>query len=386
MEESDEYSFRPFQRQAERPFIRSLGVRSTSASAKFRCLVPDEVDVWYHDGGNGIYQGTLSLGKEYTVNSYDGHVFYFTEKGNKKKEYARFTVSGDRVIYVIQDPTRPPPKHMLDHLEKEIKFSEEYLKQNGLQWRHYFGPEGPRPPSIHHMWPADYIGQKHKVYSDDNDWICAGKESVCKLQGTKEIEIEVISMKPRAFLIRDFLSGFEADALVSIGRKRVEESWVGNNDAGGQRKSDTRTSRNTWIGRPTNGITESLYSRAEKVLNITRLDYRNTEDIQLVHYSLGQRYDAHHDWGVSGSPESRYVTLLLYLSDMASPTAGGETAFPKANDGKGMKIHAGRGNAVLFYNLLEDGNADDLSLHAALPLKEGEKWLANFWVWDPHRK
>ena len=39
----------------------------------------------------------------------------------------------------------------------------------------------------------------------------------------------------------------------------------------------------------------------------------------------------------------------------------------------------------MFYSLLEDGNADDLSLHAALPVKEGEKWLANFWIWDDHR-
>ncbi len=40
-----------------------------------------------------------------------------------------------------------------------------------------------------------------------------------------------------------------------------------------------------------------------------------------------------------------------------------------------------KGSAVLFYNLLEDGNGDDLSLHAALPVWKGEKWLANFWVW-----
>ena len=39
-----------------------------------------------------------------------------------------------------------------------------------------------------------------------------------------------------------------------------------------------------------------------------------------------------------------------------------------------------KGMAVLFYSLLEDGNGDDLSLHQALPIKKGEKWLANFWV------
>ncbi len=51
-----------------------------------------------------------------------------------------------------------------------------------------------------------------------------------------------------------------------------------------------------------------------------------------------------------------------------------------------MKVKPAKGTAVLFYNLLEDGNGDDLALHAALPVVEGEKWLANFWVWDAKRK
>jgi prolyl 4-hydroxylase len=80
------------------------------------------------------------------------------------------------------------------------------------------------------------------------------------------------------------------------------------------------------------------------------------------------------------------ITLLLYLTDQEGPGDGGETAFPKGgSDGKGFKVRPVKGNAVLFYNLLEDGNGDDLSLHAAQPVFKGEKWLANFWVWDPHR-
>ena len=51
-----------------------------------------------------------------------------------------------------------------------------------------------------------------------------------------------------------------------------------------------------------------------------------------------------------------------------------------------MKVKPVKGTAVLFYNLLEDGNGDDLALHAALPVIKSEKWLANFWVWDAKRK
>ena len=118
--------------------------------------------------------------------------------------------------------------------------------------------------------------------------------------------------------------------------------------------SDTRTSTNTWLGRGKNQITETLYMRAADLLQIDEKLLRPSaaaEDIQVVHYSVGQKYDAHHDWGVSGHPESRYttlsftthvpvvhllipdfdryITLLIYLNDMEDTNAGGETSFPK---------------------------------------------------------
>ena len=108
--------------------------------------------------------------------------------------------------------------------------------------------------------------------------------------------------------------------------------------------------------------------------------------LQVVHYQDGQKYDAHHDWGFPAY-NSRCMTLLLYLTDQADPTAGGETSFPKGDDGRGnaFKVRPKKGSAVLFYNLLADGNGDDLALHAAMPVAHGEKYVANFWVWDPKR-
>ena len=164
---------------------------------------------------------------------------------------------------------------------------------------------------------------------------------------------------------------------------------MGNKDGGGARSSATRTSSNAWISREENIFFDSLYRRAADLLRLDEAILHNTknvEDIQVVHYINGQKYDSHHDWGVAGYPESRFLTLLMYLTDRPSPTAGGETSFPKGADGLGFKVTPKKGDAVLFYNLLPDGNGDDLALHAALPATEGEKWLANFWVWDPKRK
>ena len=36
------------------------------------------MDMWYEDGLGGSFQGTLTLGKESTTNTYEGHVFFFT--------------------------------------------------------------------------------------------------------------------------------------------------------------------------------------------------------------------------------------------------------------------------------------------------------------------
>ena len=77
--------------------------------------------------------------------------------------------------------------------------------------------------------------------------------------------------------------------------------------------------------------------------------------------------------------------MLLYLNDEG--LVGGETSFPRwlnANTTEILKVKPELGKAILFYNQLPDGNYDERSQHAAMPVIEGEKWLTNLWVWDPH--
>jgi len=86
------------------------------------------------------------------------------------------------------------------------------------------------------------------------------------------------------------------------------------------------------------------------------------------------------------------------LSDVEKDK-GGETVFPLAKDEKAptenccdesacpnaLRIHPKKGDAVLFYNLQEEGhhdgiNVDHRTLHEACPVTEGEKWSAKYWV------
>ena len=115
-----------------------------------------------------------------------------------------------------------------------------------------------------------------------------------------------LALAPPPSLIPKFLSDYETDEIIKLARPQIHNSLVGDNDGGGARASDTRTSRNAWVGRKSSKVTETLYVRAahllkldEKLLN----SFTNAEDMQVVHYVNGQKYDSHHDWGVSGHPE-----------------------------------------------------------------------------------
>ena len=169
--------------------------------------------------------------------------------------------------------------------------------------------------------------------------------------------------------------------------------------------SDVRTSQNTWLTRSSSPIMDAIIRRGADVLQIDEALFRHrdpderrtsfdssdpiNEDLQIVHYDVGQEYTAHHDFDYpdsSPNTPSRSINLCLYLNDEG--LVGGETAFPRARNAEtveGIKAIPKKGKAVVFYMKNPDGNLDDLGQHAAMPVIQGEKWFANLWIWDPIR-
>lgn len=190
--------------------------------------------------------------------------------------------------------------------------------------------------------------------------------------------MEIVSSNPVVIIYDDILSSYECDYIIKIAKDRMERSRVDADE--GRIESTIRTSSQAWI-QPFHDLTVQDVSK--RISSIVSVDLKNVEDIQVVHYSVSQEYQAHFDaYDVSTKAGKRAVTsagqriftALIYLNDVEK---GGETDFPNL----GITVEPKKGRMVVFSNI-DAANSlvpHTLSLHAALPVEEGEKWACNFW-------
>lgn len=317
-------------------------------------------------------------------------------------------------------------RKLYDGWRNTLLFHEQYLNVTGRSYlANYL-----RPQPIHHMWRGDYFGQEHwamtrethfiqlpsarelqKIHTYGNDRILQENDRRILQQyrdpTTKQMNmtLKCVSVAPRVFEIPKFLSPVEVDHILTVATEiDLRLSKTGDGKRGGEDKTRTRTSYNSWVEREKSSIIDTIYRRAADLLRIDESLFRYrgngefddiqtkksiAEALQLVHYTNRQEYTAHHDFGYSNidpgknGQRARFATLLLYLNENMT---GGETSFPRWVNGetfKQLKVIPEVGKAILFYSQLPDGNLDDFSQHAALPVTDGEKWLINLWVWDP---
>ena len=122
-------------------------------------------------------------------------------------------------------------------------------------------------------------------------------------------------------------------------------------------------------------------SHAQSVINklsdLTGIDEKNSEYLQLLRYEPGQFYQSHHDYityHLKRQIGVRILTMYLYLNDVE---AGGGTNFNKL----GITVMPKRGRALLWPSVLNnDPNKKDWrTTHQALPVEKGIKYGANAW-------
>lgn len=173
-------------------------------------------------------------------------------------------------MYAIDDPDFPVDKDIQATYAAELVYNQDYLDRTGIPWRHYYGPNGPRPPPVMFMWPANQIGDVHRVSSSQGYWNCGKSSGPSCRQSSEPLQLylEVVSTHPKVFIIENFLSDYECDEVIKTARARVSRSSVGSHDGGGIRESAARTSSNTWISRSTSVFFDSIYRRVADLLQI----------------------------------------------------------------------------------------------------------------------
>lgn len=173
-----------------------------------------------------------------------------------------------------------------------------------------------------------------------------------------------------------FLSHKEADLLIDIAHK-----------TGFQEEEMPREIRDVWkidcereecLVDP---FVNEVYRRVEALLGIPMT---NAESLEFLRYEKGQHYRPHMDPNEFGDEEGetvrsglRILTVFFYLSDV---DGAGETAFPKAKPQK-LKVKPTKGKVVVWANTLSDMfKTNPTAEHAAIPVVQGIKYAANFWI------
>eukprot|EP00048_Salpingoeca_helianthica_P023454 m.24448 g.24448 ORF g.24448 m.24448 type:complete len:502 (-) comp8692_c0_seq1:87-1592(-) len=173
-------------------------------------------------------------------------------------------------------------------------------------------------------------------------------------------------------VLRDFATVKECEQLIEIGRNRLQRAVAYTGD--GFAPVNFRISTVAWLPEDTDELVARLNRRINRWTN---LDLEHAEQLQVSNYGIGGHYEPHYDHHGdprrAGPTGDRLSTFMLYLSNVE---AGGSTAFPRL----GAAVTPSRGDAAWWFNLHEDGESNQETLHGACPVLRGSKWVANKWI------
>jgi prolyl 4-hydroxylase len=204
------------------------------------------------------------------------------------------------------------------------------------------------------------------------DRVEAGKVVRDRLAGVSGI-VRVPSDSIEMFILRDFVTAAECDALVAmIEANRKPSRLMTDHPDPGFRTSETC---NFDAAAP---VVQLVERRLHALLGI---EPGHGERLQGQRYAVGQEFKPHHDYLRPSSPYwsrqekvggQRTWTAMAFLN---LPEAGGETFFPRLN----LKIPPRRGSLVTWNNLDEHGEPNEFSLHQGMPVRAGVKYVFTKW-------
>jgi prolyl 4-hydroxylase len=193
----------------------------------------------------------------------------------------------------------------------------------------------------------------------------------------RDVQVLMAMTSPRLVVFGGLLSGEECQQMIELASPKLARSETVHTPSGGSEVHDSRTSDGMFFERGEHPLCDRIERRIAALVNWPLV---NGEGLQVLRYRPGAEYKAHHDYFDPAQPGTptilqrggqRVGTLLMYLD---TPRRGGGTSFPDV----GVEIAAMRGNGVFFS--YDRAHVVTRTLHAGMPVIEGEKWVATKWL------
>jgi prolyl 4-hydroxylase len=197
--------------------------------------------------------------------------------------------------------------------------------------------------------------------------------------GDRQVRVALRVENPCVAVLDGVLDAAECDALRELALPRLQRSTIMDAASGTELASDARSSAGMFFRPLENELVSRIDRRLAKLMG---LPVENGEGLQVLRYEAGAHSAPHFDFLLPVSEANRaslersgqrVSTLVMYLNE---PEAGGETVFPEA----GVAVAPRKGGALYFEYCNTAGQLDPMSLHAALPVQSGEKWVATRWM------
>lgn len=188
---------------------------------------------------------------------------------------------------------------------------------------------------------------------------------------------KIICYEPKIMTIDNFLNPAQCEYIMKHDSVGFQRAMGYNMDAFESFVTEVRTNHTFFDSRNT---FDYVRQEAFKLVKdffwyLDGFSVDHLEYAQIQKYTVGQEYKPHYDYFYAAPylvTNDRIATLIVYLNDGFS---GGETEFPNLN----IKITPKQGRALYFeYKYINKLNIK--TLHAGLPVTEGEKWIITIWI------
>ncbi|HET9231047.1 MAG TPA: 2OG-Fe(II) oxygenase [Vitreimonas sp.] len=186
---------------------------------------------------------------------------------------------------------------------------------------------------------------------------------------------------PRIGVLEAFIPPEVCAWIIGRAAPRLQRTRVNDPRDGVSRTLDHRSNSGAGFGiLDTDVILEVVNARISAAVGVPA---NRQEPSNVLHYADGEEYRPHFDF-INPAPQferelatlgQRTTTFLIYLND---DFEGGETDFPRL----GWRFKGAAGDALLFWNVNDEGRPEPLTLHAGLAPTLGEKWLFSKWIRD----